>query len=128
MPQLTSTGGLAECIFGMAPTPLMFLPSYKVTATTPAGNINDFKPFSNIIPFIMCKSPANPAVLAATAAAFGVLTPMPCTPNISTPWIPMAPTKMIGMMPVVTSASMQICKFGGLIKIKFPGQVTVQVS
>jgi len=128
MPQLATTGALAKCIFGVAPGPLNFLPSYKVTATTPAGNISDFKPFSNIIPFGMCMSPGNPAVLAATIAALGVLTPVPCTPNISTPWIPMAPTKMIGMMPVVTSVSMQICKFGGLIKINFPGQVTVQVS
>jgi hypothetical protein len=128
MPQLVTTGAIAKCIFGAAPTVLNFLPTSKVMCPTPAGNISDFKPFLNIPPFAMCMSPANPAVAAATAAAMGVLTPMPCTPNISTPWIPMAPTKMIGPMPGITMNSMQVCKFGGLITINFPGQMLVQAS
>ncbi|MGL4604236.1 MAG: hypothetical protein ACRCU9_08815 [Iodobacter sp.] len=34
----------------------------------------------NIMPIGTCMSPATPMVAAATAAAMGVLTPMPCIP------------------------------------------------
>lgn len=39
----------------------------------------------NVAPFGMCKTQANPQVAAATAAAQGVLTPMPCLPVIGAP-------------------------------------------
>ena len=128
MPQLVVTNAMAMCTFGMAPSSLVFLPTSKVMAMTPAGNIGDFKPFLNIPPFAMCMSLANPAVAAATAAALGVLTPMPCTPMTSAPWIPVAPTKMIAKMPVIAQPSQQICSYGGVISITFAGQVKVQVS
>jgi uncharacterized Zn-binding protein involved in type VI secretion len=62
---------------------------------------------------------ANPEVAAATAAALGVLTPMPCQP-VTTPWIPSSET-MIGGQPALTLGSTCMCAFGGVITITFPG-------
>ena len=75
-----TTGAMMMCSFGVAPSSLMVLPTNKVMATTPAANIMDNKPMLNVLPFGMCQSLANPTVAAATAAALGVLTPMPCIP------------------------------------------------
>jgi hypothetical protein len=85
----------------------------------------DAVPFLNVVPFGVCMSLANPATAAATAAAFGVLTPMPCTLALVPPWIPGNPTVLAGAFPVLTNDSQLICAFGGIIKILFPGQVIV---
>ena len=53
-----------------------------------AATIMDYAPLVNILPFGMCSSLANPSVASATAAALGVLTPMPCIPVIPAPWVP----------------------------------------
>ena len=73
-----------QCSFGAAPSALSVLPANCVTTGTPAATIMDNKPFVNILPFGMCISPANPEVIAETAAALGVLTPAPCIPAIVT--------------------------------------------
>ena len=43
-----------------------------------------------------CNSPSNPMVAAATTAALGVLTPMPCIPMTIAPWMPGSSTVMMG--------------------------------
>ena len=53
-------------------------------------------PMTNIMPFGMCQSLGESEVAAATTAALGVLTPMPCIPNTPAPWVPGAPTVMLG--------------------------------
>ena len=75
-------GATLQCSFGVAPSALMVLPQNRVlTGPVPsAANIMDNKPLVNILPFGMCSSLANPTVAIATAAALGVLTPMPCIP------------------------------------------------
>ena len=74
------------CTFGMTPSMMMVLPVNRVFQTMPVANIMDNKPFVNILPFGMCTSLANPMVAAATAAALGVLVPMPCIPATVAPW------------------------------------------
>ena len=74
-------GATLQCSFGVAPSTLVVLPVNRVLCEGPlAANIMDHVPLVNIMPFGMCTSPANPQVAAATAAALGVPTPMPCVP------------------------------------------------
>ena len=83
------------CPFGMAPSALNVLPQNRTVTSAPLANIMDNKPMVNIMPFGMCTSLANPTVASATAAAWGVLTPMPCIPAITAPWAPGSPTVLI---------------------------------
>lgn len=121
-------GAMMQCSFGVAPSTLMVLPTNRVLATTPAANIMDSKPLMNVLPFGMCQSLANPMVAAATAAAMGVLTPMPCIPATAAPWVPGCPKVLIGNMPALTSDSKLMCSYGGVIQIVSPGQFTVMDS
>jgi hypothetical protein len=116
-------GATLQCSFGMAPSTLNVLPLNLVMAGGPAAaNIMDNKPMVNILPFGMCSSPANPTVIAATAAALGVLTPMPCIPVTAAPWVPGAPTVLIGNMPALNNGSKCMCSWAGIISILVPGQ------
>jgi len=121
-------GASMMCSFGAAPSTLVVLPTNKVLATTPAANIMDNKPIVNIPPFGMCMSPSNPTVAAATAAALGVLTPMPCVPVTTAPWIVGSPTILIGNMPTLDSNSKLMCNWGGVIQIVAPGQFKVMTK
>ena len=127
MGQLVTTGAMLMCSFGVAPSTLNVLPTNKTMAGAPAANIMDHKPIVNIPPFGMCMSLANPTEAAATAAALGVLTPMPCVPVIAAPWVPGSPTVLIGNMPALNNTSTCICNWGGVISITSPGQVTTDV-
>lgn len=121
-------GATLKCTFGVAPSPLMVLPVNRVMAPfTPAANIMDNKPFLNILPFGMCQTPSNPMVAAATAAALGVLTPMPCIPMTMAPWVPGSPKVLIGNMPALNNSSKLMCNWGGVISILTPGQFKTQV-
>jgi len=120
-------GALLKCSFGIAPSPLVVLPLHRVLTTTPAANIMDHVPLLNILPFAMCTSIANPMVAAATAAAFGVLTPMPCIPITPAPWIVGAPTVLMGNMPTLDNNSKLMCIWAGVIQIITPGEFTVMV-
>lgn len=122
------TGAMLSCSFGVAPSALSVLPQNRVMSTVmPAANIMDNKPFLNVLPFGMCNSMANPMVIAATAAALGVMTPMPCIPVTAAPWLPGSPTILIGNMPALNQDSKLMCNWGGVISIMNPGQVAVQL-
>ncbi|APA68730.1 MULTISPECIES: DUF4280 domain-containing protein [unclassified Janthinobacterium] len=127
MGQQVCAGAMLKCSFGMAPGTLMVLPLNKVMTIMPDANIMDNKPMVNILPFGMCMSMANPQVAAATAAALGVLVPMPCIPMTTAPWVPGSPTVLLGNMPTLNNASKLMCMFGGVIEICMPGQMTVAV-
>ncbi|MCC5947743.1 MAG: DUF4280 domain-containing protein [Nitriliruptoraceae bacterium] len=128
MSQQVVAGAQMMCSFGVAPSVLVVPPSGQVMAGgTPAATIMDNKPMANIPPFGMCTSLANPQVASATAAALGVLTPMPCVPAIPAPWVPGSPTVLLGGMPVLNDTCQLMCAFGGVIQINLPGQFTVSV-
>ena len=121
-------GANMMCTFGMAPSSLVVLPTNMVTTNmVPDANIMDHIPLVNIMPFGMCISPANPTVAAATAAALGVLTPMPCIPATSSPWVPGAPTVLLGNQPMLDSTSKCMCNWAGVISIAFPGQLQTTI-
>lgn len=120
-------GAMLQCSFGVAPSSLVVLPQNRTLTATPDANIMDNKPMVNIMPFGMCTSLANPTVAAATAAALGVLTPMPCVPATTAPWVPGAPTVLIANMPALDSNSKLMCMWGGVIQVAYPGQVTVML-
>lgn len=127
MGQQVCMGAMTQCTFGLAPSTLMVIPINRVMTGTPAANIMDNKPMANVMPFGMCQSLANPIVVSATAAALGVLVPMPCIPMTMAPWVPGAPTVMLGNMPTLNNSSKLMCMWGGVISINVPGQFTVMV-
>jgi hypothetical protein len=120
-------GATLQCSFGVAPSSLVVLPQNRVLTAVPDANIMDNKPMVNILPFGMCSSPSNPTVIAATAAALGVLTPMPCVPVTPAPWVPGSPTVLIANMPALNNTSKLMCVWGGVIQIVAPGETTVMI-
>ncbi|GAB2839085.1 DUF4280 domain-containing protein [Pseudoduganella ginsengisoli] len=121
-------GAMMTCTFGVAPSTMVVLPKNLVMAENmPAANIMDNVPMLNIPPFGMCNSPANPMVAAATAAALGVLTPMPCLPVIAAPWVPGAPTVLIANMPALDNVAKCMCNWGGVIGFSMAGSVTTMI-
>jgi hypothetical protein len=124
---LVTGTAILNCSFGAAPTPLNVLPVNHVLVDIPAANIMDNKPFLNITPFGVCTSLVNPTVAAATAAALGVLTPMPCIPVTVAPWIVGTPTVLIGNLPALNNDSKLMCCWAGVISISYAGQVKVML-
>src|SRR5438552_18383899 len=121
-------GAMMQCSFGVVPSSLVVLPANQVMAGGPlAATIMDNAPIVNIPPFGMCNSPSNPTVAAATAAALGVLTPMPCVPVTSAPWVPGSPTVLIGGQPGLSNASQCLCAYGGVVTVMLPGQFQTMV-
>ncbi len=128
MPQHVCMGATLKCSFGAAPSSLVVLPTNRVlTSNVPAANIMDHKPMVNVMPFGMCNCPSNPAVASATAAALGVLTPMPCVPVTPAPWAPGTPTVLLANFPALNNTSKLMCTWGGIIGVVMPGQTTEMV-
>lgn len=121
-------GAQLACTFGTAPSALIVPPESRVMVEgRPMANIGDNKPIVNIPPFLMCTSVANPAVQAATAAALGVPTPAPCIPIVEAPWLPGAPTVLVGGLPALDNNSRCMCQWLGVISIVMPGCVRTMV-
>lgn len=127
MGQLVCAGALLTCSFGAAPVTLAVLPANGVTTGAPDATIMDNKPMVNVASFGVCISLSNPMVAAATAAAMGVLVPMPCIPMTTAPWAPGSPTVLLGNVPALNNASKLMCAYGGVIAIGMAGQTTVLI-
>lgn len=128
MGNLICGGAICSCVFGMTPSAFMVTPENKVISSMPVATIMDNVPMKNILPFGLCSSLANPTVAAATAAAFGVLTPMPCIPVIPAPWTPGTPKVIMGNKPALTNTSKLLCAYGGVIQITSPGNPSITTT
>lgn len=128
MPRLVVAGAQLRCSFGTAPSILLVTPEKRVFGGTPAANVTDCLALKNIPSFGTCFSMSNPQVLIATTAAGGVLTPMPCVPVITGPWVPGSPSLLVGGFPALHDACQCSCAWGGVICIQNPGQTSVEVS
>ena len=113
---------ICTCSFGAAPCPLP-VTSQQRTMTCGAlqATVMDTKPPT----FGMCSNPANPAVASATAAALGVLTPMPCVPVTPLPWVTGAMTVLVNGQPLLNNTSKLMCMYGGVIQISVTPAMTV---
>lgn len=127
MAQFVTNTALLQCTFGMAPSPLTVIGMRPMCGNMPMANIMDMAPMANIKPFGMCQSLANPTVAAATAAAMGVLTPMPCVPVTTAPWAPPAQV-MVCNMPALLNNAKCMCTWGGVISVNFAGNGAVMTS
>lgn len=118
-----TTSATVLCSFGVAPSTLVATTAPTVLIEgKPAATVLDSAPMANIPPFGMCLSLANPTVAAATAAALGVLTPMPCVPATS-PWVNGATTTLVGGAPGLTIGATCMCAYGGVIQVVNPGSL-----
>lgn len=127
MPFQCCTTGQMQCTFGAAPSVFNATPRPVMTNNLVAGTIMDHVPILNVPPFGVCNSPANPTVAAATAAALGVLTPMPCVPVLPAPWVPGAVTVTIQSIPALDNTCKLMCAWAGVITFTMAGQVNHQI-
>src|ERR1043165_5793673 len=128
MPLQVNMGAMMQCSLGMAPSTLVVAVPEVLAEGPPAANIMDHIPVANIPPFGMCQSLANPTVAAATAAALGVLTPMPCVPVTPPPWIPGSPTVILRSAPALNQTCQCMCAWAGVITITKPGCTKTMVA
>lgn len=125
MPCQVCTGASLQCSFGSAPSTFAAT-GIEVSATAAAGVVTDVAP-SNVPPFVMCMSLANPQVASATAAASGALTPQPCIP-VLTPWTPGSAETTIGGVPALDDSSQCSCSWGGAVTVTSAGQTDVTLG
>lgn len=120
------SGAMIRCSMCAFPAQLTVPPLNRVSLTgTPMGNIGDYKPLMNIPSFGPCQSLGFPPTASATAAAYGVLTPMQCMPNIVTPWMPGKQDFLVGNMPALTKQCRCQCAWGGTITFLTDGQMAL---
>jgi hypothetical protein len=109
---------------GTAPAKLTVLPTRTVyLAGQPQANISDNKSMVNLAPFGLCRSLAFPPTAAATAAALGTLTPMPCMHNTPAPWFVGKMDYLVKGQPALLKSCKCQCMWGGTISLITDGQV-----
>jgi hypothetical protein len=122
MPKLVVHGAKLKCDQGLSPSSLSVLPAVGSAADDqPVSTVNDNVPMVNIAPFGMCKTQANPQVAAATTAAAGTLTPMPCIPVVTAPWSPGSTLTTLQGVKALTDDSKCSCAWAGTITITDAG-------
>lgn len=119
MPTQVCTGASLQCSFGTVPSTFA-ASGAEVSAIGTAGIVTDVSP-SNVPPFGLCTSGANPAVAAASG------TPQPCVP-VLTPWTPGASRVTIGEVAALDDSSQCQCAWGGVVTVDDAGQTSVSVT
>ncbi|MER6559221.1 DUF4280 domain-containing protein [Streptomyces sp. NPDC001027] len=125
---LVTATALVSCSSGSAPATLSVPPGPVLCHGKPVATVQAVVPQLNIPSFGMCNNPGNPVVAQATAAANGVLTPMPCMPVTPAPWQPGSSTVLVAGQPALTQSSKCACQWGGTVQIGSPGQQSTQVA
>lgn len=112
-----------KCPFGTTQPKLVVLPIRTVfMAGKPMANISDHVPMMNIPSFGNCRTVSYPPTGSATAAACGTLTPMPCVPGTTSPWMRGKNDVLVKGQPAVLKSSYCQCQWGGVITIVNDGQ------
>ncbi|MEG2104791.1 MAG: DUF4280 domain-containing protein [Oscillospiraceae bacterium] len=122
MPQPVVSGATIACSNGTTPGQLMSQSAIKIGGA-PALTTKDITPITNVSPCGNCTSLTFPATASATAAALGVLTPMPCIPAPLSIWT-CSGTPLVGGSPGLSTAGNLKCAYGGIISIVDSGQKT----
>ena len=116
-------GAQLKCTMGTSSSVLVVLPERKILLDgQPQANIMDYQPNTNIQSFGLCFSLANPVVAAATASHLGILTPMPCVPNTTSPWVKGEPKLLLKNFPALCQDDTLSCMWAGTISIVHCGQ------
>ena len=116
-------GATMKCTFGDRKAKLTVYPDRTVFLTgQPMANISDHTSLYNIAPFGKCHTTAFPPTGAATAAAHGKLTPMPCIPGTNSNWLHGKDDYIIKGNPALLKSSFCRCCYGGVITITDDGQ------
>lgn len=121
MAQQVVTGAMLTCSFGAAPSLFNATVRPVMSSYRPCGTIFDNVPMMNIMPFVMCTAPTNPAVISAGGS------PVPCVPVTPAPWVPGSPTHPIQGMPALNSNCKLMCLWAGVISVTNPGQVSESI-
>ena len=117
------SGATMKCSFGDRNAKLTVYPDRTVFLTgQPTANITDHTSLYNIAPFGKCHTTNYPATGAATAAAHGRLTPMPCVPGTVSNWMNGKDDYIIKDNPALLKSSYCRCCYGGVITIVDDGQ------
>ncbi len=119
MPKQVVNGATLKCSQGTSPSSLTVLPTNLTDADDQhAATIMDHIPMTNVAPFGMCQSAANPQVAAAQGA------PQPCIPVLPAPWSPGASVVTIQGLKALSDNSTCSCTWAGTVSISNPGTTT----
>jgi hypothetical protein len=119
VPKQVVNGAKLSCNQGTSPSTLTVLPAIETEGDDqPAATINDHIPMTNVAPFGMCQSAANPQVAAAQGA------PQPCIPVLPAPWSPGASVVTIQGIKALSDNSTCSCTWAGTVSITNPGTTT----
>lgn len=112
-----------KCSCGDKISTLTVFPDRTIWLTgQPQANISDHISMRNIAPFGKCHTTAYPPTGAATAAAHGKLTPMPCVPGTTICWKNGKNDVLLQNSPALLATSTCRCIYGGVISVVNDGQ------